>query len=85
MHPTYVHFMATASKHNYNQDNTTGNTKRYRGPNSRASVFSFTFVLRLFTGQFCIKAAQTDSKRLESREGVAIVHREHIPCYFSKL
>jgi hypothetical protein len=43
MHPTYVHFMATASKHNYNQDNTTGNTKRYRGPNSRASVFSFTF------------------------------------------
>ena len=73
-------WLQQARKNNYKQDNTTGKSKEIHDLRS-----PFTFVLRLFTGQFCIKAAQTDSKRLESREGVAIVHREHIPCHFSKL
>jgi hypothetical protein len=40
---------------------------------------------RLFTGQFGVKATQTNRKSLESRQRIAVIHCEHVLRYLTKL
>lgn len=57
--------------------------------NAMASPFQIAWSKYLsctsFTGNFGVKAAQTDGKCLKSRDWILVIHRENILSNFSKL
>lgn len=57
--------------------------------NAMASPFQIAWSKYLsctsFTGNFAVKAAQTDGKCLKSRDWILVIHRENILSNFSKL
>ena len=48
-------------------------------------IFLTTYLLKLFTSQFCVKTSQAYGKSLKCRKGVSIVHCKHILANLAKL
>jgi hypothetical protein len=85
----------------YNHENTTTKCKQFpqkkckhQLQNLRDKCISFCafpilhpliMPYRLFTGQFGVKATQTNRKSLESRQRIAVIHCEHVLRYLTKL